>query len=121
MALTILDRFRGLLRSFKIFANPNTSYVNFIWTIQNKTDENKPGIKTHTFYDPSKCPVEPLLMLMAQVAGKSETLEMVNTRAEFYLKNVCVYHTHYKMLKDYEIKFVAQPIRAVPKEEKNNA
>lgn len=116
MALSLKDRIKGLYRCFKILLNPKTNYVNLLWRTQEQEDDGDQKILTHTFYESGSSPVNPMLVYMARVAGKSETLEEVNQRSEYYLSRVCIAHMHHRPSETHVLRFMSNPIRSVEKQ-----
>lgn len=113
MTLSAKDRIKGIYRCLKIFLNPNTNYVNLLWRTQEQEDDGDRKILTHTFYESGSSPVDPMLVYMARVAGKSETLEEVNHRSEYYLSRVCIAHMHHRPSETHVLRFMGNPIRSV--------
>lgn len=120
MSLTIVDRLKAVLRVIRIAADPKVDYVNLMWQAKSNValegasaydHDDKKAIYTHTFFMGSESPVKPLLAYMAQVAARSETLEDLNVRCEYYLNKVAVAHMKLHPNSDIELQYVAQPIR----------
>lgn len=123
--LGLKDRLKALIRVIRIIFDPKVDYINLMWQTNSNGDPKdapvydfmeRKAIYTHTFFVEGQIPVNTMLTYMAHVAGKSETLEDLNTRCEFYLGKVACAHMLMYPNNEYELRYIGNPIKAVKPE-----
>lgn len=128
MSLTLKDRIKAMIRMIKVAFDPKVDYINLMWQSECKVkpdnapiydEDEKKAIFTHTFYMKDTKPVNTLLTYMAHVAAKSDNLEDLNHRSEFYLNKVAVAYMLMNPSSDHVLQYIASPIRSVPRSDMN--
>lgn len=115
MSLSIKDRIKAFVRVVRILINPKTKYLNVLWSVDNPNNKKKDDILTHTFYQEGDDPTDPFIIYMARVAGRSENLEDMNKRAEFFLDKVAVAYMLFNPSDEHAIAYIGKPLRQVAK------
>ena len=128
MSLSLKDRFKAIVRICRIAFDPSVDYINLMWQSKSSVkptnapvyDSNdKRTIYTHTFYVEGDKPVNTMMTYMAHVAAKSDNLDDLNVRCEYYLNKVAVAHMLFNPDSDNELQYISKPIRCVPKDRDN--
>ena len=124
MSLPLKDRFKALARICRIVFDPNVDYINMMWQTKSADRPNdtpvydvdeKRAIFTHTFFVDGDKPVNTMMTYMAHVAAKSDNLDDLNVRCEFYLNKVAVAHMLFNPDSDNELQYISEPIRSIPR------
>lgn len=120
MGLSIKDRLKAFKRCMKIIFSPKTEHINLLWETKELDNDGENKIFTHTFFKDGEDPVKPMMVYMARVAGHSNSLEELNTRAGYYLSRVAIAYMHFKPSSTHELKYIGEPIIAVEIQDKDS-